>query len=86
VIKRFCDVCGEKIGRNYVSDRLEANRTFHLEDKRVNVKVMCMVAIDGTYNEGDICRGCVIDTVMAANTRSQHAYRTPTERQEADRG
>lgn len=72
-IQRFCDGCGTNIERDYVSNRLESERTFRLDGKRVIVKVECMVTVDGTTNAGDICRDCVIDTVNAADTRPRSA-------------
>jgi len=72
--RRFCDACGTEIQQNYVSDRLTAERTFVRRDdgtKRTKVRVECMVAVNGGTNGGDLCRECVIDTVMSADTRPQ---------------
>ena len=73
MIQRFCDCCGTEIKQNYASERLEAERTFRHDAKRVVVKVECMVTMDGVTNKGDICRDCVIDTVNMADTRPQSA-------------
>jgi len=71
-IRRFCDACGTEIQQNYVSDRLTAERTFVRRDvwtKRTKVQVECMVTVNGVTNQGDLCRDCVIDTVVSADTR-----------------
>jgi len=73
MIRRFCDACGKEIAKNYVSDRLTAERTFKNDGKKVVVKVEVMVGTDNVTNKGDICRDCVIDTVNMADTRPQYA-------------
>lgn len=69
MIRRFCDACGAEVEKNYVMDRLIATKTFRQEAKQVEVKVECIVTIDGTTNKGEMCRDCVIDTVDMADTR-----------------
>jgi len=55
MIKYYCDVCGKELTRDYVEDRLvrELDR----------VKVEVTVAIDGTWNKGDICGDCLIKAI-----------------------
>ena len=77
-IRRFCDCCGHEIEKSCASERLEPEKTFRFPDaKRVTVKVECLVTINGTANAGDICRSCVIDTVLMADTRPAHADPMP---------
>ena len=74
MIRRFCDACGAEIERNYVSQRLVAEKTFRRDRSTLSplkVKVECMVTIDDTSNSGDMCRDCIIDTVAMADTRPQ---------------
>jgi len=56
MIKRYCDVCGKEVERNYVAQRLRQ------EMGRVVVEVM--VAIDGIWNKGEICLGCLTDVLV----------------------
>lgn len=75
MIRRFCDACGTEIQQNYVSERLVAEKTFRRgrSPSPLNVKVECMVTVDGTSNKGDLCRDCIIDTVVMADTRPREA-------------
>lgn len=47
----FCDLCGTKLGRNAVSDRI--TRTLGL------VKVEVLVAVKESWNAGHVCVPCV---------------------------
>jgi hypothetical protein len=55
MIKYFCDVCGEETKRNYVATRLKPELVYD------SGKVVCevVVAINGTWNGGVICRECL---------------------------
>jgi hypothetical protein len=50
-IRRFCDVCDNEIGRNYVSERLKIKRGTFLAE--------IMISKGGTSNAGELCRDCV---------------------------
>ena len=56
MIKHFCDVCGDQVQRNSVSQRLTRAR------KTVTVEVL--VATDGVWNGGAICYDCLLDVVL----------------------
>lgn len=53
--KYFCDGCGMPMAEAPHGNRIK--RTFG----RVSVEVL--VALDGTWNGGEICRSCVIQAV-----------------------
>jgi hypothetical protein len=58
MVKHYCDVCGYEIaGQNCVQDRLHVLR----RDDNIRVEVEMMVAINGTWNSGDICEACLRD-------------------------
>jgi hypothetical protein len=84
MIRRYCDACGTEITRNYVSERLKVKRSVRTEDGKwttVEVEVHVGTAVSPnryvalTWNNGDLCIGCVIDTVTIGDTRPQAAER-----------
>ena len=48
-IKYLCDLCGKKIKRNYVTERLNPGRL----DEKIRCEVI--VAINGAWNDGVFC-------------------------------
>jgi len=50
-----CDVCKKTVEREYVSNRLIRNKG------RVTIEVM--VAVDETWNKGDVCLDCLLDVM-----------------------
>jgi len=79
MIRRFCDACGDEIERNYVSERLTGIKKFRRDGSILAVQVEVTVGTgllspDGpTWNKGDLCIGCVIDTVTSLDPRPQAA-------------
>jgi hypothetical protein len=62
--------CGTEITSETTGHHFQAERTFRPASRAiVPVNVECVVKVHGELNGGDICRGCVIDTVMAADIR-----------------
>ena len=59
MIKTFCDGCGELLGRNYVSKRLQRN--LKLNGRQFTVDTL--VATDGIYNDGDLCLKCLLKVI-----------------------
>ena len=56
MIRMYCDGCNQEIKRNYVDNRL-----IH---RLGNILVEVMVAVGRRVNQGQVCRECVIKTVM----------------------
>lgn len=72
MIQRLCDVCGDVIDRNYITERFKETSTHrHPTDrfKDVKVTVEIMAGINGTTNAGEICKGCLIDAVAYHDDR-----------------
>lgn len=67
MIRRFCDGCGAEI-----TDRPASSNSLIREKDRIKVEVM--VAVDGTWNSGEVCEKCVLAAVNegapAARTRT----------------
>ena len=61
MIKTFCDVCEKEIDRNWVTQRLV--RYFAIPHK-VSVEVEIIVKIDGVWNDGAICEGCLMTAIV----------------------
>lgn len=51
--KQFCDMCGEQISRNYASERMKI--------KRREFTAEIMIQKGATYNQGELCRKCVMN-------------------------
>lgn len=80
MIRRFCDACDTEIQTNYVSDRLVAERNVKTPSgRRLTIKVELTVGTGtsspggATWNEGELCRDCILDTVAVLDTRPQMA-------------
>jgi len=74
MIQRLCDVCGKVTDRNYVTERFKGISTYRDPTNRsehVKVEVEIMVGINGTRNDGDICKGCLIDAVAYHDDRPE---------------
>ena len=54
-ILQMCDVCGDSLKRNYVSNRLKL--------KRGRFTAEIMVIRDSTCNSGEICLKCLRDVL-----------------------
>lgn len=59
MIKRYCDVCGFEILRNYVSNRLKSTLDINGRKYTADVEVMT----NGAANVGDLCLACVLKIV-----------------------
>jgi hypothetical protein len=55
MIREYCDMCDDEVKHNFVDKRLK--RTL----KRASIEVL--VAMDGTWNKGHICRDCLLDVI-----------------------
>lgn len=66
MIKHFCDACGKEVERSFVADRFKAER--HMGGKKFEIEVM--VAVNGTWNAGDLCELC-LRKVMEAPQRAR---------------
>lgn len=55
MIRRYCDICEQQIGRNYVSERFRPS----LYLARRNWAAEVIVCKGGTWNQGDICLDCL---------------------------
>lgn len=66
MIRRYCDVCGEEIKRNYVDQRLIR----HLNEWRIEIIVGHK---DLGWNNGDICLKCLLNIVQNG-TENQNTY------------
>ena len=64
MIKRFCDMCGVEVHRNYVSDRYEPSFE--------QFKVEIMVYKGGTNNSGEMCLNCIKKIVAEGIERERH--------------
>ncbi len=56
MIKYYCDVCGNEIKRNYVTERLK--RKLEINEKKIVAQIS--IAIDGIWNMGDLCYSCLM--------------------------
>ena len=52
----FCDQCGDEV----TDKRTTGNR---IKRRRDRVSVEVLVAVDGTWNDGHVCQGCVIRAI-----------------------
>lgn len=71
MIRRFCDVCEQEIttlNPSVVRDRLILERA-HLRANRPKVSFEIHVAIDGTWNSGDLCRSCLYQALDRLDPR-----------------
>ena len=68
MIRRYCDICGEEIKGDYVSDRL---RTYGSK-----IRVEIMVGSDTTYNKGEFCLTCIRQEVMKLIDQTRTTERT----------
>lgn len=63
MIERYCDSCGKPVRRNAVHQRIR---------RRVGrVSAEVTVAVDGTWNRGDVCEDCVILVVSGGREITQ---------------
>lgn len=69
-IKHFCDVCGEDINENVVSQRLKHDTLLRTR-KGGMVKVMFEITVgtEGTWNSGDLCRDCLFNALGRFDNR-----------------
>lgn len=76
MIRRYCDICETEIEHSYAEpERLKGEHRFRSHDgHRPLIAVEVVASIDGVKT--DICRDCVIDAVMALDTRPQVVDRT----------
>lgn len=56
-IKYFCSMCGKPC------DPTKHNSFNRIHRKKGRITVEVMVAIDNTWNGGEVCKTCVLDTV-----------------------
>jgi hypothetical protein len=56
MIKHFCDVCSEEIGRNYVTDRLRENIAVY--GVTVHLELLLGVGFNA-FGNGDLCVACM---------------------------
>lgn len=63
--RNYCDVCGEDLEyrQNVVSDRLRDDVLLRGPNGTTRVKVEILCGIDQTWNDGDLCRQCLIRAV-----------------------
>lgn len=60
----FCDLCGNKIERNVIHDRIEFETVKKRPDGTdLKIMVKVMVGTNGIWNKGDLCSPCLISTV-----------------------
>ena len=69
--RQFCDACGTEIETNYVIDRLKGEYFQRHEGQRVRIQFEVTVGVGDGWNDGDLCRDCVIDAVNSLDTRPQ---------------
>lgn len=62
-IRRFCDLCGVEIERNYVAERFQPWKWFTSGAGGINVTVELAVRIGETWNKGDACLPCIRSVV-----------------------
>ena len=67
MILEYCDMCGDKIKRNYVDDRLMKQ----LQQGKVMYHVEVMAGKDGCWNDGEICEKCVVNIVVNGKERKE---------------
>ena len=71
MIRRYCDRCNEEItDRNKIEDLGRVKTFVQSVDKTKRLSVEIITSKNGTYNEGDFCKYCVIDAVNALDDRT----------------
>jgi hypothetical protein len=64
-IQHYCDSCGKSVERNVVSDRLKGSA--QVQGKKFEYEVM--VAVEGTWNAGDLCEDCLIALIKMSQKK-----------------
>jgi hypothetical protein len=70
MVKYFCDICGKEM-----SDQDRGR----IKVKRGRVSVEIMTALDGIWNNGQICHSCIVDVVFAYGERSRDVFKLDPE-------
>jgi hypothetical protein len=65
MIKRFCDLCGVEVKRNYVTERLEELVKY----RNGEVFISITTGVNGV-NSGDICLSCLVHAVNRLDNNS----------------
>lgn len=68
-VKHFCDVCGDEVGWNVVTERLKDST--NLRGRKVEVEIT--IGIDGTWNKGDLCKSCLFAALDRFDPRPRAA-------------
>ena len=73
MIKRYCDICEVFLDeKNHLYD----DNTFKSKMGGTNnneIEVNVQIALNGTWNKGDFCKYCVIDTIKIQDDRPKSA-------------
>ena len=71
MIKRYCDCCGEEITNcNQIDDaHFRLRGEIRKNAGPVLLRVEVVTAKDGTWNDGDFCKYCVLDAIAKADDR-----------------
>ena len=74
VIKRFCDCCGNEItGANECGGGTSGRLGATLSRNGVKLDIEVLTAKDGTSNDGDFCKHCVLDALQKLDDRPSAA-------------
>jgi len=66
--KEFCDICGDEINeKNDLNKKISERRKVGKREIVVEIDVAWM--IDGTWNNGDVCKYCIFDTIKQIDDR-----------------
>lgn len=77
MVRYYCDICGNQISRNYISDRLKATFGERRGDvtKVLNFEVIAGIGY-GNANGGHVCCKCLVNAVISAGNNDPH-YNDP---------
>lgn len=84
MIRHFCDVCGDEVTRNYVSERLTSTDA-HMGTPspgapgvlvtygKPRVQFEVHVGVGAAWNAGDLCLHCLLSAISGCDNRAKAA-------------
>ena len=68
MIRRYCDICGQEVRRDYTSDRLLK------WDHKIGIQIT--LGFNKTWNDGDFCLTCIQQAVNKLIDKTRTEERT----------
>jgi len=75
MIKRHCDLCENEMTPGLTLSRVQNGRRLAtvIEHADVRLSVEVVAGINGMWNDGDVCKHCVLDALYTLDNRRQTA-------------